>query len=258
MFKRVYEGLVAEIDSFFSRDPAARSRWEIVLCYPGFHALLAYRFSHWLWEADWHLLARFISQFARWFTGIEIHPGARIGKRLFIDHGMGVVVGETAFLGNDVTIYHDVTLGGVSPTTTGAGTIRHPQVGDGVIIGSGAQLLGPIEVGEYARIGSNAVVVTDVLPNDTVVGIPARPIKRQHKQTSQKDEQFTAYAVLKDEDMRDPMAYRIDDLLKQVERLKDRVNQLEDDSEISETAENWEPSKDAPSRKPTRGKKDDS
>src|SRR5690606_11617259 len=132
-FKRI----VNDIDSVFARDPAARSRLEIVLCYPGLHAILAYRLTHWLWKKDWKLLARFISQTARWLTGIEIHPGARIGKHLFIDHGMGVVIGETAYIGDDVTIYHGVTLGGVSPGDSQRGSLRHPQVGDGVIIGSG-------------------------------------------------------------------------------------------------------------------------
>ncbi len=238
MIKGWWKRLSAEIDSFFDRDPAARSRLEIILCYPGLHAVLAYRIAHRLWRADWKLMARLISQVARWFTGIEIHPGARVGERLFIDHGMGVVIGETSYIGHDVTIYHGVTLGGVSPGSSDKGDIRHPQIGDGVIIGSGAQLLGPIEVGDYARIGSNAVVVHDVEPNATMVGIPARAVKQ--KQTKTSDEHgFRAYAVL-DEHTRDPLGARFDDMRATIERLEARLHQLEGDDMCLETAESWE------------------
>ena len=161
MFKRI----VNDIDSVFSRDPAARSRLEVVLCYPGVHALIIYRLSNWLWRNQFKFLGRFLSSIGRFLTGIEIHPGATIGHRFFIDHGMGVVIGETASIGDDVTIYHDVTLGGTSLSKG----IRHPQVGNGVIIGAGAQLLGPIKVGDFARIGSNAVVVKDVDADATMV-----------------------------------------------------------------------------------------
>ena len=166
MFRKIKQ----EIDSYFSRDPAARSRFEIILCYPGFHANILHRVTNRLWRAKWYLLARVISYWSRFLTGIEIHPGARIGRRFFIDHGMGVVIGETATIGDDVTIYHGVTLGG----TSFEGGIRHPQIGNNVVIGAGAQLLGPIYVKDGAKIGSNAVVVSNVEAGQTMVGVPAR------------------------------------------------------------------------------------
>lgn len=168
MFAKVRE----EIRVVFDRDPAARSAWEVITCYPGFHALLFHRLGHRLWQWKLHWLARFVSALARWLTGIEIHPGARIGRRLFIDHGMGVVVGETATVGDDVTIYHGVTLGGLS----GNPGKRHPDIDDGVVIGAGAQVLGPIRIGRGAKVGANAVVVAAVAADTTVTGIPARPL----------------------------------------------------------------------------------
>src|SRR6476659_2270485 len=164
------KNLREQIDATLARDPAARSRLEVVLCYPGFHALLFHRLAHWLWERGWLLAGRFVSHIARVLTGIEIHPGARIGKRLFIDHGMGVVIGETAEIGDDCTLYHGVTLGG---TSWNKGK-RHPTLGNGVVIGAGAKILGPLLIGDNAKIGSNAVVVRDVPPGATAVGIPAR------------------------------------------------------------------------------------
>ena len=161
----MFKGLTSEIESFFARDPAAKSKLEIILCYPGVHAILYHRLTHRLWNNGWRLLARFISQMARFLTGIEIHPGAKIGKRFFIDHGMGVVIGETAVIGDDVTIYHGVTLGGTSSESRGCGIRR---IGNNVIIGAGAQLLGPIKVSDGARIGSNAVVVKDVEDGATI------------------------------------------------------------------------------------------
>ena len=166
MFKRIWE----DIGCVFGRDPAVRSRIEVFFCYPGFHALLFYHVSHWLWQSGFRLLGRFVSHVGRMVTGIEIHPGAQIGRRLFIDHGMGVVIGETSVIGDDVTLYHHVTLGGV----TWSPGKRHPTVGDGVVMGAGAQVLGPITVGRDARIGANAVVLKDVPPGATMVGIPAR------------------------------------------------------------------------------------
>ena len=151
MFKRIWE----DIGCVFGRDPAVRSRIEVFFCYPGFHALLFYHVSHWLWQSGFRLLGRFVSHVGRIVTGFEIHPGARIGRRLFIDHGMGVVIGETSVIGDDVTLYHQVTLGGV----TWSPGKRHPTVGDGVVVGAGAQVLGPITVGRDARIGANAVVL---------------------------------------------------------------------------------------------------
>lgn len=159
-----------DINSVFNRDPAARSFGEVLFCYPGLHAVWLHRIAHWFWQHGWFFLGRFISQASRFVTGIEIHPGARIGKRFFIDHGMGVVIGETAEIGDDVTIYHGVTLGGV----TWDKVKRHPTLEDKVVIGSGAKVLGPFTVGRGARIGSNSVVVKEVPPNATVVGIPGK------------------------------------------------------------------------------------
>src|ERR1700726_589428 len=167
------KNLREQIDATLARDPAARSRLDVVVCYPGFQALLFHRFAHWLWQHGWLLAGRFVSHVGRVLTGIEIHPGARIGKRVFIDHGMGVVIGETAEVGDDVTLYQGVTLGGTG-FATGK---RHPTVQDNVTIGSGAKLLGPITVGHGSKIGANSVVITDVPPNSTVVGNPGHPVR---------------------------------------------------------------------------------
>ncbi len=224
MLKRI----LGDIDSFFARDPAARSRLEVMLCYPGFHAVMAYRLSHWLWRHDVKLLARFVSHVGRMLTGIEIHPAARIGDHFFIDHGMGVVIGETASIGHNVTIYHDVTLGGVSLE---AG-IRHPQVGDDVIIGAGARVLGPVSIGKGARIGSNAVVVKDVAEHSTVVGIPARAVK-----TAQVDDgHFDAYGTPTD-DKDDPMLATLTDMQNEMQRMAARIRELEARSALSKEAD---------------------
>ncbi len=166
--------LQRDIQSVFERDPAARSTLEILLCYPGLHAIWAHRVTHWLWTHEWRLLARWLSQLARGLTGIEIHPGATIGPGFFIDHGMGVVIGETAEVGADVTLYHGVTLGG---TSLQKGK-RHPTLGDNVVVGAGAKILGAIRVGDNSRIGANAVVVKDVPPNSVVVGVPGQVVVR--------------------------------------------------------------------------------
>lgn len=166
-------GLIAYLDSVKSRDPAARSRWD-VLFYPGTLALALHRFAHWLWEGELTFLARLINHFSRFVTQIDIHPGAKIGARLFLDHGF-CVIGETASVGDDVTIYQCVTLGGTNPADGVAGK-RHPTLGNEVIVGSGAQILGPIEVGDGAKIGANAVVTRDVPANATMIGIPAKPV----------------------------------------------------------------------------------
>ncbi len=163
-----------DVQSVFDRDPAARSLVEVLFCYPGLHAVWAHRITHWLWQHDFKLIARWLSQLARGLTGIEIHPGATIGPGLFIDHGMGVVIGETAELGADVTLYHQVTLGG---TSLQKGK-RHPTLGDNVVAGAGAKILGAIYVGENSRIGANAVVVKDVPPNSVVVGVPGQVVVR--------------------------------------------------------------------------------
>ena len=159
-----------DISVIFDRDPAARSTLEVIFCYPGLHALWFHRVSHWLWLREWLLLGRFVSHVGRFATGIEIHPGATIGAGFFIDHGMGVVIGETAEIGNNVTLYHGVTLGGVSWRKEK----RHPTIGDHVVIGAGAKVLGPITIGEHSRIGANSVVVKDTAPHSVVVGVPGR------------------------------------------------------------------------------------
>src|SRR5579862_7453086 len=168
-----------EIAATLARDPAARSGLEVVLCYPGFHALLYYRLAHWLWERGWYLSGRLVSHIGRMLTGIEIHPGAKIGKRLFIDHGMGVVIGQTAEIGDDCTLYDGVTLGGTRPTKDQSGHKRHPTLGNNVIVGAGAKVLGPLKIGNGARIGAAAVVLKEVPPGATMVGNPARQVVRR-------------------------------------------------------------------------------
>jgi len=170
----MFKGLREDIEAVFQRDPAARSRLEVLLCYPGIHALILHRAAGRLWRRDWKLLARCISQLGRFATGIEIHPGARIGRRFFIDHGMGVVIGETAEVGDDVMLYHGVTLGGRSLERTK----RHPTLEDGVTVGAGARILGPIVIGKGAQIGANSVVVRDVPAGATVVGVPGQVRQR--------------------------------------------------------------------------------
>ena len=174
----VFNRIKDDIHVVFERDPAARSVLEIICCYPGFHALVIYRVAHWLWQRDFLLLGRFISHIGRFLTGIEIHPGAKIGARFFIDHGMGVVIGETAEIGDGVTLYHGVTLGG----TTWKKVKRHPTLGKNVVVGAGAKILGDIKIGDGSVVGSGSVVVKDVPPNSTVVGIPGRVVfKDGHK-----------------------------------------------------------------------------
>ena len=206
----MFNHLREDIAVVFERDPAARSTWEVLTTYPGVHALIFHRFSHWLWTLGLKWLARFNSHLGRWLTGIEIHPGATIGRRVFIDHGMGVVVGETAEIGDDSTLYHGVTLGG---TSWNKGK-RHPTLGKGVVIGAGAKVLGPINIGDGAKIGSNAVVVKDVPAGATAVGIPARILDgEQAKQRAATAEKmgFSAYAI--SQDMNDPMVQAIHSML---------------------------------------------
>ena len=222
MFKIVRD----EIDSMMQRDPAARSRLEVLICYPGFHALVLYRLAHKCWSHKFWFLARLISQFARFATGIEIHPGAKIGKRLFIDHGMGVVIGETAEIGDDVTLYHDVTLGGVTPSIDSDSQRdhkQHPTLSDGVIVGSGAQVVGPITVGTGARVGANAVATKDVPSHVTVVGIPAQIVVRES--TSDSGE-FCPYGMPLG-DLPDPVARSLEGLIDHVTLLQARIEELE-------------------------------
>lgn len=206
----LFSQLKEDIAVVFDRDPAARSTFEVITTYPGFHAMVIHRLSHklWHWELKW--LARFTSHIGRWLTGIEIHPGATIGRRVFIDHGMGVVVGETAEIGDDCTLYHGVTLGG---TSWNKGK-RHPTLKHGVVVGAGAKILGPITIGSNARIGSNAVVVKDVPQDATAVGIPARILDSSaEKQRNQQAEKlgFSAYAI--SADMNDPVVKAIHGLV---------------------------------------------
>ena len=207
MFSRLRE----DVASVLERDPAARSVWEVLTCYPGVHALFLHRLSHWLWRRRLYWSARFISYFSRWLTGIEIHPGARVGRRVFIDHGMGVVIGETAEIGDDCTIYQGVTLGG---TSLYRGAKRHPTLGARVVVGAGAQVLGGFTVGEGARVGSNAVVVKPVPPGATAVGNPARiiePGRSEAREAKAREMGFSAYGVTADAD--DPMSKAIHGLL---------------------------------------------
>ncbi|MBO6837650.1 MAG: serine O-acetyltransferase [Alphaproteobacteria bacterium] len=222
----MFQTIRSDIDAMISRDPAARSRIEVALCYPAFHAILLYRASSWLWRRNWRLTARMVSQFARWTTGIEIHPGATIGHGFFIDHGMGVVIGETAEIGDNVTLYHDVTLGGVSPAEDSDGqrcTKRHPTLCDGVIVGSGAQILGPITVGKGARVGANAVVIKNVAEGATMVGIPAKPVTGKAGRATGA---FSPYGTPLG-DLPDPAARAIEGLMQQVETLKTQIGNLE-------------------------------
>ncbi len=206
----MFDQIKEDISVVFERDPAARTHWEIITTYPGVHALIIHRLSHWVWRKRFFWIARFISHITRWLTGIEIHPGATIGRRVFIDHGMGVVIGETAVIHDDCTLYHGVTLGG---TSWNKGK-RHPTLEQGVVIGAGAKILGPITIGAGAKVGSNAVVVKDVPAGATAVGIPARildgEVSKQRDEMAEKIG-FSAYAV--SDNQNDPMTKAIHALL---------------------------------------------
>jgi serine O-acetyltransferase len=204
-----------DIRSIFERDPAARSIPEVLFCYPGLHALWGHRLTHWLWAHGFKLLARWFSQLARNATGIEIHPGATIGRRFFIDHGMGVVIGETAEIGQDVTLYHGVTLGGVS-THKGK---RHPTLKDGVVVGAGAKVLGAITIGEDSRIGANAVVVKSVPPQSVVVGIPGQIVTRSHPLHHEHDHADLDHNILPD-----LIGVTIKNLLDRMQQVEKQVN----------------------------------
>jgi serine O-acetyltransferase len=210
-----FKAIRADMDAILARDPAARSRLEVVLCYPGFHAVQLHRLAHGCWTRGLKLLARAIAVFSRFLTGIEIHPAARIGERFFIDHGMGVVVGETAEIGDDVTLYQGVTLGG---TSLEKGK-RHPTLEDGVIVGAGAKILGPFTVGKGARVGSNAVVLEAVPAGATVVGIPAKIVGRP------KNDDFCAYGM--SGEVQDPVARALERFDGDLGILRARVAELE-------------------------------
>ena len=222
MFKLIKE----EINCVFDRDPAAQSVFEVVTTYPGFHALIIHRIAHICWMNQFNWLGRFVSHIGRWLTGIEIHPGATIGRRFFIDHGMGVVIGETAIIGDDCTLYHGVTLGG---TSWDKGK-RHPTLKNNVVVGAGAKVLGPIEIGENARIGSNSVVVKPVPAEATVVGIPGRIIDTDRSQASKDREKiankmgFNAYGATAD--MPDPVAHAINHMLDHIHVLDKQMNDM--------------------------------
>jgi serine O-acetyltransferase len=227
MFKQLRD----DIACILERDPAARTRWEVLTCYPGLHALYLHKLARWLWLHGLLWLGRFISQLGRWLTGIEIHPGAKVGRCVFIDHGMGVVIGETAEVGNGCTIYQGVTLGG---TSLYRGAKRHPTLGEGVVVGAGAKVLGGFKVGDGARIGSNAVVVKEVPAGATVVGIPGRIVE----EGVEKAARFAAYAVAQEQD--DPYAKAIQKLVEHSEELEraliavtDKLAQLERDAEAA-------------------------
>lgn len=224
--KRVLRGLVEEggmlarlrrdIQAVFERDPAARSAMEVLLCYPGFHALFFHRAAHWLWTHDLKLTARLLAHFGRFVTGIEIHPGATIGEGFFIDHGMGVVIGETAEVGENVTLYHGVTLGG----TSWKKEKRHPTLGDNVVIGAGAKVLGPFRVGDNSRIGSGSVVVKQVPDNSVVVGVPGKITYRDGKKM------VAGHIDLEQHDLPDPVANALSCLVTRITELEQEIAEL--------------------------------
>jgi serine O-acetyltransferase len=207
----LFRTIKEEIETIFREDPAARSALEIVLCYPGFHAIVWHRLAHKLWKAQIPLVPRMISQFTRFFTGIEIHPGATIGRRFFIDHGMGVVIGETAEVGDDVLLYQGVTLGG----TGNEKGKRHPTLGDNVVVGAGAKVLGSIRIGNHVKIGAGSVVVHPVPDYSTVVGVPGRVVKSRGEN-----------GVLEHGKLPDPEGQAIDELARRVDELEQMVRQL--------------------------------
>ncbi len=217
--KEAWDTVKADYNAIFERDPAARSKIEAVLCYPGFHALLFHRISHWLWKKRLKLLARVLSHISRFLTGIEIHPGATIGKGVFIDHGMGVVIGETAEVGDRVTLYHQVTLGGVSLKKEK----RHPTLEKNVVVGAGAKILGPFVVGEGSKIGANSVVVRPVPSDSTVVGVPGRTVKKRTIRVQGVD--------LDHHLLPDPVLEVIHSLSEEIEELRKEIEELKKEKE---------------------------
>ncbi len=237
----MFNSIREDINSIYERDPAAKSKLEVFLCYPGLHAIMFHRVSHWLWNDNWKVTARWVSQLSRFLTGIEIHPAAVVGKRVLIDHGMGVVIGETAEVGDDCTIYHGVTLGG---TSLSEGTKRHPTIGKNCIIGAGAKILGPFTIGDNCRIGSGAVVIKAIPPDSTAVGNPARIISRDSESNSEDAQaeekrkekleashdpkqhvKMAAYGVVEGEE--DPYAEKLAALEKALSEQQARLEELE-------------------------------
>ena len=223
----MFENFREDLRVVFDRDPAARNTFEILTAYPGVHALIFHRLAHAIWNIDAKWLARIVSHLGRWLTGIEIHPAAKIGRRFFIDHGMGVVIGETAVIGDDCTLYHGVTLGG----TSWQKGKRHPTLGNGVVVGAGAKVLGPIEIGDAARIGSNAVVVKSVPAGSTVVGVPGRLVERRkepqdtaHREQMASKMGFDAYGVT--QDAPDPVAHAVNCMLDHLHLMESRMKQM--------------------------------
>ena len=222
----MFDNLKDDFKAVFERDTAVRSVLEIVFCYPGFHAMLFHRVAHALWQRQFFLLGRITSHLGRFLTGIEIHPGAKIGKGFFIDHGMGVVIGETAVIGDDCTLYHGVTLGG----TSWKKGKRHPTLGNNVVVGAGAKVLGPIDIGEGARIGSNAVVLKPVPPGTTVVGVPGRLIETVAAETDSRRSEmaekmgFDAYGATSDAP--DPVAHAINCMLDHIHVMDQRMQAM--------------------------------
>jgi serine O-acetyltransferase len=229
----LFKNLRDEIDATRARDPAARSSLEVVFCYPGFQVLLFHRLAHWLWTHRWYFLGRFVAHVGRVLTAIDIHPGATIGKRLFIDHGIGVVIGETAEIGDDCTIYQGVTLGGTRPTKDQTGRKRHPTIGNNVIISSNAQVLGPFKIGDGATIGAATIVLKEVPPGAVMVGNPARQITR--RAPGEARPAFTPYGI-SGEDLPDPVARALSGLLDEVQTLRARVNELENEKSVPQPA----------------------
>lgn len=216
--KSKFKIILSDAKAVIERDPATKTLSEVFLLSSGFHAIVAYRLCHWLWDKNWKLSARFLSQVTRFFTGIEIHPGAKIGSGFFIDHGMGIVIGETSEIGNNVTLYHNVTLGGrtVFDKNGKLMTKRHPTVKDNVIIGTGAAILGPIVIGNNVKIGANAVVLQDVTDNQTIVGVPGHPVEKAKNKPSPL--YFEAYGACAENE--DPVACQIKWLKKEIARIK--------------------------------------
>ena len=216
--------IIEDIRSVFDRDPAARNMFEIITCYSGVQAVIIYRLTHLLWSYKLYWLARFISTFARLITGIEIHPGAIIGRRFFIDHGMGVVIGETSEIGDDCMIYHGVTLGGTSWDKEK----RHPTLMDGVIIGAGAKILGPVTLGKNVRVGSNSVVVRSIDDNETVVGIPGRVVRKK----SSEIDTFDSYAASSSGTTNDPTLQAVNSIIERLAEMDKKMAKLSPDTKI--------------------------